>query len=84
MSVENPVQPGDPGVNEVLDTLLWIKQFPSAGDAYRAKLLELATTVTPTFETSKLGLVRIAYEGNCSLQAELNEGVLRITAEMGL
>lgn len=84
VSVENPVEPGAPGVNEVLETLKWIEQFPTAADAYRAKLLELATAVSPEFETSKLGLVRIAYEGNCRLRAELTGGAFRITAEMNL
>jgi hypothetical protein len=30
---------------------------------------------------SKLGLVRIAYEGDCDLGAEISDGVIRVTAE---
>ena len=39
VSMENPVDPNSSSVRRVFDTLEWIKTFPSAEDAYRAKLL---------------------------------------------
>jgi hypothetical protein len=83
VSVENPVRPDDPNVARVLATLEWIKSFPSAKDAYRAKLLEIArmTESEGGLDESRLGLVRIAYEGSCSLHAELIGTVLRVTAD---
>lgn len=81
VSVENPVQSGDNNAAEVLRTLGWMRSFPSSGEAYRAKLLEVAEADRDPL-TSKLGLVRIAYEGNCSLTAELASGVLRVQAEL--
>jgi hypothetical protein len=79
--VENPVHSSDAGAEEVLQTLGWMRRFPSPSDAYRAKLLEIATT-DRVLGRSRLGLVRIAYEGNCILTAELVRGVLRVQAEL--
>lgn len=81
VSVENPVQSGDSNAEEVLRTLGWMRTFPSSSDAYRAKLLEVAEADRDP-SSSKLGLVRIAYEGNCMLTAELASGVLRVQAEL--
>ena len=63
VSVENPVQPGDDNAEEVLRTLHWMHRFSSPVDAYRARLLEVADIHREPGK-SKLGLVRIAYEGN--------------------
>jgi hypothetical protein len=81
VSVENPVHGGDVRAEEVLQTLRWMRGFSSASDAYRAKLLEIASA-DHDGGNSKLGLVRIAYEGNCMLTAELTRGVLRVQAEL--
>jgi hypothetical protein len=80
VSVENPIS-GDAGAGEVIKTLGWMKTFPSADEAYRAKLLEIAAADRTT-GVSKLGLVRIAYEGNCTLKADVSPGVLRVSAEL--
>ena len=80
VSVENPVKPDDPHVADALATLRWIASYPSAKEAYRAKLLEIAAA-RDEMSPSRLGLVRIAYEGNCNLHAEVNEGVLKVTAD---
>lgn len=80
VSVENPADAG--AVADLQRTLDWIKEFPSAEHAYRARLLSLAQTTDP--EVSKLGLVRVAYEGRCVLTAELIDGAVRVTAELSL
>jgi hypothetical protein len=81
VSVENPVHSDDPNAQEVLRTLGWMRGFPSAIEAYRAKLLEIAAADRAPSD-SRLGLVRIAYEGNCVLAAELTHDVLRVQAEL--
>jgi hypothetical protein len=81
VSVENPVHSDDPNAKEVLRTLGWMRGFPSPIEAYRAKLLEIAGAARDPRD-SKLGLVRIAYEGNCVLAAELTRDVLRVQAEL--
>lgn len=80
VAVENPVRRDDPGVTELRRILDWIRGFPSAADAYRARLMEIAAQ--PAEGASKLGLVRVAYEGNCALSVQEDGGTLRVTAEM--
>jgi hypothetical protein len=80
VSVENPIS-GDEHAGEVLKMLGWMGTFPSPDEAYRAKLLEIAAAERGV-GVSKLGLVRIAYEGNCKLNAEISPGVLRVHAEL--
>ena len=79
IAVENPVRPNDGSAHEVINILQWIRGFPSANEAYRARLIEIAKG--PVGSGSKLGLVRIAYEGDCDLGAEVSNGVIRVTAE---
>jgi hypothetical protein len=81
--VENPIVPGDPSVAELLETLRWIESQPSAEAAYRARLLEIASA-PEELETSRLGLVRAAYEGDCTLRAEVSGKTLRMIAELAL
>lgn len=83
VSVENPVREDDPAANEVVKTLRWIEEFSSAEEAYRAKLLKIAEAPRDPL-ASRLGLVRIAYEGNCILCADISGGVIRVTADMTL
>jgi hypothetical protein len=82
VAVENPVDQGDDHAREVMKTLDWMRGFASPIDAYRAKLLEVAAAADRDPGASKLGLVRIAYEGNCTLTAELARGVLKVEAQM--
>lgn len=76
--VQNPT---DESNAFVLATMLeWIRSFKTAEEAYRAKLIEIAQeTKSPE---SKLGLVRIAYEGGCTIDAQFDGGVVRVTADL--
>jgi hypothetical protein len=81
VSVENPVHTGDGNAEQVMRTLGWMQSFPSPTEAYRAKLLEIAGADREP-GNSRLGLVRVAYEGNCVLSAQLHRGVLQVQAEL--
>lgn len=81
--VENPVNPDAPGLSELFKTLEWIRGFDTPAEAYRARLLEIASAEDDPSK-SKLGLVRIAYEGNCSLSAEVEGATLSMVAELRL
>jgi hypothetical protein len=81
VSVEHPVEPGSEDVLRLRDTLNWLSGFAHPEDAYRARLTQFAES-PPELGISRLGLVRIAYEGNCVLLAELNGETLRVSAEM--
>jgi hypothetical protein len=82
VSVESPVKPGDEHIASLFKTLEWLASFPSAEDAYRAKLLQIAEA--PRDGASSLGLARIAYEGNCKLEASLDGEIMKVTAKMVL
>lgn len=84
VTVQNPVKAGDPGLREVIDTVAWIRSFKSPGDAYRARLLEIAQSEDGDASPSRLGLVRVAYEGNCTVEASVEGGTLTVTARMQL
>ncbi|HZS40073.1 MAG TPA: hypothetical protein VFF06_24755 [Polyangia bacterium] len=83
ITVENPIVPDDPNVAALIGTLRWIGGFANASDAYRAKLLEIASAPRGG-SASGLGLVRVAYEGNCTLDAELGERAVRVKAVLRL
>jgi hypothetical protein len=81
VSVEHPVQPLSADVARLQETLAWLASFARPEDAYRARLNQFAES-PPELGISRLGLVRIAYEGNCVLLAELKGETLRVSAEM--
>lgn len=78
--VENPADRGH--LQDLLQTLEWLKKFANPEAAYRARLLAIAQTTDP--DVSKLGLVRLAHEGRCALVAEFTDDVVRVTAELSL
>ena len=81
VQVENPIEPDSRHVKDLLATLDWMRKFPGAEEAYRAKLVEVAAAPRDR-SVSRLGLVRVAYEGNCRLDAEVLGDVLRVTSVM--
>jgi hypothetical protein len=80
--VENPVAEMD-RATELLATLAKLSAYPSAAEAYRAKLLEVAERPDDP-AISKLGLARVAYEGNCQLKASVDGGFVRVVASVDL
>jgi two-component sensor histidine kinase len=80
IQVENPIDPTSGQSADLAECLSWINQFPDAEAAYKAKLIEIASRPR---NSSGLGLVRCAYEGNSTLRSETVDGnALRVTAEM--
>ena len=99
ITVKNPIQllPGasaadaapaavdDAPLAELLRTIAWIESFDTPADAYRARLLEIASCGDDWERASgKLGLLRVAYEGSCALSARIDAGILSVTARMRL
>ena len=82
VQVENPVEPTSDAVKELVSTVKWLDGFSSLEEAYRARLLEVAQAPRENLGVSKLGLARIAYEGNCRLHAELDGNTVRVTSRM--
>jgi hypothetical protein len=84
IEVENPIDPSNPQIAKLEESLRWIHEFPTAEAAYRAKLLEIASQPgSQPGLSSGLGLVRCAYEGSSTLWSEIvDRSALRIVAEM--
>jgi hypothetical protein len=80
VTVEHPVDPDGPEVATLMEMLAWIATRSSAADAYQERLAAFAEN-PPTDGGSKLGLVRIAYEGNCRLTANVVGRRLTVSAE---
>jgi hypothetical protein len=81
ITVENPIKVGDAGVADLLRTIAWLQDFPTAAEAYRARLMEIAAAPADS-GGSRLGLVRVAYEGGCKLYAEPVGNMLAVSAAM--
>ena len=80
ITVDNPTTPES--FAELQKTLDWMAGFPDAEAAFRARLLAIATTNDPN--VSKLGVVRICYQGRCSIVAKRVNDVAFVTAELKL
>jgi hypothetical protein len=75
VQVSNPADPESAQV--VLDTVARIKAAKNTADLFRERLLEIAASPR---RMSRLGLLRIAHEGGCRVDAAMKEDVLTITA----
>ena len=75
VQVANPVD--EESARFVLDAIASIKSSDSIADSYFQRMREIASRPS---RLSRLGLLRIAYEGGCELSGELTDGVLTITA----
>jgi hypothetical protein len=69
IEVSSPTSPGSANYEELMKTLKWIASFTSPRDAYMERIREVAEGTRDG--TSKMGLVRIAHEGPCTLEARL-------------
>lgn len=75
VQVSNPIDPDSARL--VLDAIASIRTAPSIVDSYYQRMREISARPS---RMSRLGLLRIAYEGNCELAGEVQDGVLTITA----
>ena len=81
VEVVSPVATGSPHLPNIDATLAWIKRFPSAREAYIARMQMIAESSEKTGE-SKMGLVRIAYEGPCRIDAKVEGETLHVHASI--
>jgi hypothetical protein len=82
IDVECPVDEGSDHLQSLRQTLQWIDGFPCARDAYVARIQQIADQGVDG--KSGLGLVRIACEGPCSIEAAVAEGTLVVSAIVDL
>jgi hypothetical protein len=80
VSVQNPLRPDDANAQSLMSSIEWINSFPKPEQAYRARMLQIAQDDSGSDAPSRLGLVRIAFEGNCKLAAKLEKGTVTVSA----
>jgi hypothetical protein len=79
VSVQNPLRAADPSAASLMQSLEWLNGYPKPEQAYRARMLQIAQEDVDA-APSKLGLVRIAAEGNCRITARVDNGTVTVTA----
>lgn len=79
VSVSNPLKEADANAATLLKAIEWINGFDKPEQAYRARMLQIAQSEGDE-SPSRLGLVRIAFEGNCRLSAVVREGTVTVSA----
>jgi hypothetical protein len=79
VSVQNPLKANDPNAASLMSALEWLNGFTKPDQAYRARMLQIAQEEGET-APSKLGLVRIAAEGNCRITARVDNSAVTVTA----
>lgn len=81
VSVQNPCATDGATIARLEETVRWISLQPNPEAAYRLRLLQIASSEDPA-TVGGLGLVRIAYEGNCEVSTKVEGDVLTVTARM--
>jgi hypothetical protein len=80
VSVQNPLKPDDTNAHTLMSSIEWINSFAKPEQAYRARMLQIAQDESTEASPSQLGLVRIAFEGNCRLSAKVEKGTVTVSA----
>ena len=83
VSVQNPLKGNDANAVNLQKAIEEINSFAKPEQAYRARMLQIAQSEEET-SPSRLGLVRIAFEGNCRLNAKIENGTVTVTAALDL
>ncbi len=83
VSVQNPLKENDTNASALITAIEWINSFPKPEAAYRARMMQIAQSEEEA-APSRLGLVRIAFEGNCRLSARVDNGMVTVTAALDL
>lgn len=83
VSVQNPLKANDVNAINLQKAIEEINSYGKPEQAYRARMLQIAQSEEDT-SPSRLGLVRIAFEGNCKLAAKIEGGTVTVTAALDL
>ena len=80
VSVQNPLKKDDTHAPNLMKQIEWLASFPNPEAAYRARMLQIAQDESGEDAPSRLGLARIAFEGNCRIAAKIENGQVTVTA----
>ncbi|HVK82613.1 MAG TPA: hypothetical protein VM513_00830 [Kofleriaceae bacterium] len=84
VSVQNPLRRDDTNAQALLSAIESINSYPTPEAAYRARMLQIAQNDDEDADLSRLGLVRIAFEGNCRLSAKIEDNTVTVIASLDL
>ncbi|HZF48506.1 MAG TPA: DUF6272 family protein [Polyangiaceae bacterium] len=81
VAVTNAVEEGSSNIASLQKRLEWARSFPTTAEAYMAALSEVfdQNELAPAGEGG-LGLVRIAYEGGCTIDFDARPGEVTVRA----
>ncbi len=81
VSVQNPLRKDDTNAQNLMKSIEWLASFPKPEQAYRARMLQIAQDESDDEDgPSRLGLARIAFEGNCRITAKIENGTVSVNA----
>lgn len=81
VSVQNPLRKDDQHAHNLMRSIEWLASFPKPEQAYRARMLQIAQDeADEEAGPSRLGLARIAFEGNCRITAKIEDGTVSVNA----
>lgn len=80
VSVQNPLVKDNVHGQNLKKQIEWLASFPTPEAAYRARMLQIAQDESDEGSPSRLGLARIAFEGNCRISAKIEQGQVTVTA----
>lgn len=80
VSVQNPLRKDDQNAHNLMRSIEWLASFSKPEQAYRARMLQIAQDEADESGPSRLGLARIAFEGNCRITAKIESGTVTVTA----
>jgi hypothetical protein len=78
VEVANPINPERNDPSGLVEAIERMHAAPTVGDAYLARMREIADV--PLARGSGLGLLRVAYETGCRLEATVVDGTARVVA----
>lgn len=85
VQVRNPVEVESPHVDLLLGAIMRLRSCKSTYDAYTERMLEIAGQGAQSEGAGGLGLFRVAHEGRCVLDADIDEDAfLRVEAQFTL
>jgi hypothetical protein len=80
VSVQNPLKTSADHAKSLNKAIEWIASFSKPEQAYRARMMQIAQDDAEDAAPSRLGLARIAFEGNCRLAAKFEDGTVTVSA----
>lgn len=73
VTVTNAVETGSPDAAKLKERLDWLHTFADPAQAYLETMAEVFKSGKVDDSTSGLGLLRVAYEGGCSVECDLSD-----------